>query len=227
MSSAEQEKLDALGRLAGQVAHDFNNKLTAISGYADLLSLSFDADDVRAADVEQIRAAAADAARLTRRLQAFARRQTLLAERLDANAVVAQAASSLAAGDGIEVTVTLADGLPHVHTDAAQLAQAVADLALNAVEAMPEGGRLDLSTAAIARDGRDAVAIEVADTGTGMDDDVRARLFEPFFTTKPKGVGTGLGLATAYGVVTQSGGTIEVESAPGAGSTLRILLPAA
>jgi len=226
----QSQKMDAIGQLAGGIAHDFNNMLTAISGYADLLALSFDGvDDPRAADVEQIRKAAAHAAGLTRQLLAFGRKQVLQAERLDVNDVVRGLEQMLirTIGAEIELETSLAEDVAAVETDPDQLVQVILNIALNGRDAMPDGGRLRLATGTLECDGDRFVSVEVTDTGTGMDEDVRSRLFEPFFTTKEKGKGTGLGLATAYGVVSQSGGRIEVESAPGEGSTFRVLLPAA
>jgi two-component system, cell cycle sensor histidine kinase and response regulator CckA len=226
----QSQKMDAIGQLAGGIAHDFNNMLTAISGYADLLALSFDGeDDPRAEDVEQIRKAAAHAAGLTRQLLAFGRKQVLQAERLDVNDVVRGLEQMLVRtiGGEVELETSLGEGLAPVETDPDQLVQVILNIALNGRDAMPEGGRLRLATGTLECDGDRFVSVEVTDTGTGMDEHVRSRLFEPFFTTKAKGRGTGLGLATAYGVVSQSGGRIEVESAPGEGSTFRVLLPAA
>ena len=226
----QSQKMDAIGQLAGGIAHDFNNMLTAISGYADLLALSFeDGDDPRADDVQQIRKAAAHAAGLTRQLLAFGRRQVLCTERLDVNDVVRNLESMLARtiGGEVELETVLAENLAQVETDPDQLVQVILNIALNGRDAMPGGGRLRLATGSVESNGDHFVAVEVSDTGTGMDEQVRSRLFEPFFTTKEKGKGTGLGLATAYGVVSQSGGRIEVESTPGEGSIFRVLLPAA
>ena len=226
----QSQKMDAIGQLAGGIAHDFNNMLTAISGYADLLALSFEGeDDPRADDVQQIRKAAAHAAGLTRQLLAFGRKQVLCPERLDVNDVVRNLESMLARtiGGEVELETVLAENLAQVETDPDQLVQVILNIALNGRDAMPGGGRLRLATGSVESNGDHFVAVEVSDTGTGMDEQVRGRLFEPFFTTKEKGKGTGLGLATAYGVVSQSGGRIEVESTPGEGSTFRVLLPAA
>jgi PAS domain S-box-containing protein len=221
----QSQKMEAIGQLAGGIAHDFNNMLTAITGYAELLGYSFAEGDSRLDDIGELKRAAAHAAGLTRQLLAFSRKQTLLPQRLDANEVVSGLEPMLrrTIGDQIEITLELEPGLAQVEADPDQLTQVVLNIALNARDAMPEGGRLTISTSAV-----DAgVAIVVSDTGTGMDEETLEHIFEPFFTTKDTGKGTGLGLATVYGVVSQSGGRIEVESQPGAGSTFRVLLPRA
>ena len=225
----QSQKMEAVGQLAGGIAHDFNNMLTAISGYAELLASSFDEDDPRAEDVDQVRKAAAHAAALTRQLLTFSRKQVLLPQRLDVNEVVRDLETMLARTLGAEVhlTTSLAKTLAPVEIDPDQLAQVVVNFALNGRDAMPAGGRLTITTSDVELDSRPFVSVEVSDTGTGMDEETRSRVFEPFFTTKDTGKGTGLGLATAYGFVSQSGGRIEVESVPGDGSTFRVLLPAA
>jgi two-component system, cell cycle sensor histidine kinase and response regulator CckA len=225
----QSQKMEAIGQLAGGIAHDFNNMLTAITGYAELLAYSFDEGDPRAEDVEQVRKAAAHAAVLTRQLLAFSRKQVLLPQRLDVNDVVRGLESMLARtlGGEVELTTSFAETLPTVETDPDQLAQVVLNIALNGRDAMPGGGRLTIATSDVERESTPFVCIEVTDTGTGMDDDVRSRVFEPFFTTKDTGKGTGLGLATAYGFVSQSGGRMEIDTELDQGSTFRVLLPAA
>jgi two-component system, cell cycle sensor histidine kinase and response regulator CckA len=225
----QSQKMEAIGKLAGGIAHDFNNMLTAIGGYAELLASSFDEGDPRADDLEQIRRASDHAAALTRQLLAFSRKQVLLPQRLDVNSVVRDLERMLhrTIGADVEVVTELDDAVAPVEADPDQLARVVLNIALNARDAMPDGGELRIATANVRRDELPYVAVQVTDTGSGMDDETRGRIFEPFFTTKEQGKGTGLGLATAYGVVEQSGGRIEVESAPGAGSTFRVLLPAA
>jgi two-component system, cell cycle sensor histidine kinase and response regulator CckA len=221
----QSQKMEAIGQLAGGIAHDFNNMLTAITGYAELLGYSFAEGDTRLDDIGELKRAAAHAAGLTRQLLAFSRKQMLKPQRLHANEVVSELEPMLrrTIGEQIDITLELAPGLAQVEADPDQLTQVVLNIALNARDAMPEGGRLTISTSAV-----DAgVAIVVSDTGTGMDEETLERIFEPFFTTKDTGKGTGLGLATVYGVVSQSGGRIEVESEPGAGSTFRVLLPRA
>ena len=225
----QSQKMDAVGQLAGGIAHDFNNMLTAITGYSELLAYSFDEGDPRAEDVDQIRKAAAHAAALTRQLLSFSRKQVLLPQRLDVNDVVRGLESMLARtlGAEVELTTSLAETLAPVETDPDQLTQVVLNVALNGRDAMPAGGCLTITTSDVELDRRPFVCVEVTDTGTGMDEETRGRVFEPFFTTKETGKGTGLGLATAYGFVSQSGGKIEIESALGQGSTFRVLLPAA
>jgi len=225
----QSQKLEAIGQLAGGVAHDFNNMLTAISGYAELLRLSFDDGDPRLQDVDELKRAADHAAALTRQLLAFSRKQVLLPQRLDANEIVSELGRMLCRtiGEHIELETVLEPRLAHVEVDRDQLAQVVLNIALNARDAMPHGGRLTIATRAVELQAGPHVAIEIRDTGSGMDEETRLRVFDPFFTTKEIGKGTGLGLATAYGVVSQSGGSIEVESELGVGTTFRVLLPAA
>ena len=225
----QSQKMEAVGQLAGGIAHDFNNMLTAISGYAELLAYSFEDGDPRAEDVDQVRKAAAHAAALTRQLLAFSRKQVLLPQRLDVNTVLRDLQPMLARtiGAEVELKTSLEDGLALVETDPDQLAQVVLNMALNGRDAMPTGGSLTITTSAVALDSCPFVSVEVTDTGTGMDEETRGRAFEPFFTTKDTGKGTGLGLATAYGFVSQSGGRIEIDSTLGQGSTVRVLLPAA
>jgi two-component system, cell cycle sensor histidine kinase and response regulator CckA len=223
----QSQKMEAVGQLAGGIAHDFNNMLTAITGYAELLACSFDDGDARADDVEQIRKAATHAAALTRQLLSFSRKQVLLPQRLDVNDVVHGLESMLTRtlGGDVDLATSLAETLAPVETDPDQLAQVLLNIALNGRDAMPGGGRLTITTSDVERESRAFVCIEVTDTG--MDEVVRGRVFEPFFTTKDTGKGTGLGLATSYGFVSQSEGRIEIESALGQGSTFRVLLPAA
>ncbi|MGD2067363.1 MAG: PAS domain S-box protein [Gemmatimonadota bacterium] len=236
----QAQKMEAVGRLAGGVAHDFNNVLTAIQGHCELAI-----EDVRPADpvrkdLEEIRANADRAARLTRQLLAFSRRQMLHPEVLDPAVVLAEVKAMLARliGEHIELSFDIDDGLWPVEVDRAQLEQVVMNLALNARDAMPSGGRLEVTLdnhvltpeAATARPyeirpGR-WVRLCVSDTGAGMDAETVRHIFEPFFTTKDQGDGTGLGLATVYGIVKQSGGFIEVDSVPGRGTSFELLLPA-
>jgi PAS domain S-box-containing protein len=225
----QSQKMEAVGQLAGGIAHDFNNMLTAISGYAELLASSFDEGDPRADDVDQVRKAAAHAAALTRQLLAFSRKQVLLSQRLDVNEVVRGLDSMLTRtlGGEVELTTVLAETLAAVETDPDQLAQVLLNFVLNGRDAMPAGGYMTITTSDVERDGRPFVCVEITDSGTGMDEGTRGRIFEPFFTTKETGKGTGLGLATAYGFVSQSGGRIEVDTVPGEGSSFRVLLPAA
>jgi two-component system cell cycle sensor histidine kinase/response regulator CckA len=225
----QSQKMEAIGQLAGGIAHDFNNMLTAISGYAELLAHSFDEGDPRSEDVDQVRKAAAHATALTRQLLTFSRKQVLLPQRLDVNDVVRDLEAMLARTIGAEVELKMSfeDALPLVETDPDQLAQVVVNMAINGRDAMPTGGVLTITTKTVDCELGSFVVVEIADTGTGMDEETRTRAFEPFFTTKDTGKGTGLGLATAYGVVSQSGGRIEIDTALGEGSTFRVLLPAA
>jgi two-component system, cell cycle sensor histidine kinase and response regulator CckA len=232
------QKLEAIGRLAGGVAHDFNNVLTAITGYAEFLLARLAVGDPRRADAEEIARAADRAAGLTRQLLAFSRRQVLQPRELDLNEAVSSLERLLGrlAGDDVELTTELDDELVHVRADPGQVEQVILNLAMNARDAMPDGGRLSLATSTVVVDEPDErrqltpgryAALTVADTGHGIDQHVRPHLFEPFFTTKEPGKGTGLGLASVYGIVKQSGGGVTVESAPGAGAAFTVYLPEA
>ena len=234
----QAQKMEAVGRLAGGVAHDFNNLLTAITGYSDLLLLDLDPDDVRRQDVAEIKRAAVAAADLTRQLLAFSRRQVLAPRIIDLNAVVSGAHKLLGRliGEDVKIETVLDPALAAVRADPGQMEQVLMNLAVNARDAMPNGGRLTIETANVMvaaefapeRPGPAAgphVVMAVSDTGMGMDEATKARIFEPFFTTKEIGKGTGLGLATVYGIVKQSDGFIWVYSEPGKGSTFKIYLP--
>jgi PAS domain S-box-containing protein len=233
----QAQKMEAVGRLAGGVAHDFNNVLTAIFGYSDLLLEQFSLDDPRRADVQEIRRSAERAATLTRQLLAFSRKQVMQPRLLNLNEVIANVESLLRrlVGEDIEVQLTLDRELIPVMADPGQMEQVLMNLAANARDAMPEGGRLEIATrnADVHSDpferpglkpGHYAMLI-VHDTGMGMPEHVRTHIFEPFFTTKEQGKGTGLGLATVYGIVKQSGGGIYVESAEGQGTTFAMYMP--
>jgi signal transduction histidine kinase len=236
----QAQKMEAIGRLAGGVAHDFNNLLTAIIGYTDLIAERLDPEDQTARDVAEVRKAADRAAALTRQLLAFSRKQFLNPTVLDLNETAASLMQMLprVIGEHIRTTVRLAPDLSRVRADASQLEQVLVNLVLNARDAMPAGGDLTIETAnvpltperiadeSLRVDPGDYVMLVISDTGTGMDEATRARAFEPFFTTKPTGKGTGLGLATVYGIVDQSGGAIGVDTAPGRGTAMRIYLPA-
>jgi len=225
----EAEKMEAIGRLAGGVAHDFNNLLTVISGYAEIL-IERDGGE----ELQEIARAARQAAGLTRQLLAFSRRQVLHPKVLDLNEIVAGMETMLQRiiGDDVSVGIRLAAGLAAVKADRSQIERVILNLAANARDAMPEGGALTIETANVELDqhGEDGlsgphVLLAVSDTGIGIADEIREHLFEPFFTTKGTGEGTGLGLATVFGVVKQSDGGIYVYSEPGRGTTFKIYLP--
>jgi len=226
----QAQKMEAVGRLAGGIAHDFNNLLTVISSYSDLVLEELALDDPKRDDVEQIRKAAQGAAALTRHLLAFSRQEVLEPQILDLKATVTGTKKLLRRliGADVEVTTSLAPDLGAVKADPGQLEQIIINLAINARDAMPEGGRLAIDACNVenapARPGR-YVMLALSDTGIGMDDETKARIFEPFFTTKESGKGTGLGLATVYGIVKRAGGFISVESEPGRGTSFKIYLP--
>jgi CheY-like chemotaxis protein/two-component sensor histidine kinase len=224
----QAQKMEAVGRLAGGVAHDFNNLLTAILGYADLLLDKLPADDPNRRALTEIQKAGRNAASLTRDLLAFSRKQVLQPVVLDLNGVVENTSSLIRrlVGEDVEVVTDLESSLPRVTADPNQLSQVLMNLAVNARDAMPEGGRLTITTRTVQTGAAKEVLLTISDTGCGMTDSVRTHIFEPFFTTKGVGEGTGLGLATVQGIVEQSGGRIWVESAPSAGATFSITLPA-
>jgi PAS domain S-box-containing protein len=220
---AHAMKMEAVGRLAGAIAHDFNNLLTVIAGYADLLGGTFEPDDKRLSDLEQVRGAAHRASLLTRQLLAFSRKQVLRSEVLDLNMVIRDVAKLIRRliGEDVQLAIETAPAPLPILADRSQLEQVLMNLAVNARDAMPLGGRLHIRTE---RD--DATArLLVTDTGTGMPPEVVGRAFEPFFTTKESGKGTGLGLSTVYGIVKQSGGDIHIESQVNAGTTFVVSLP--
>ena len=228
----QSEKLEVIGQLTGGVAHDFNNILAVILTNAEILEERFERADNRRLPVSAISRAALRAAKLTERLLAFSRRQALHPEIIDLRVVVDDMVDILGRtlGETITVTTEYAPKVPRVSVDVGQLENAILNLAVNARDAMPGGGGLHLAlgveTAEInGGPASDFVCLSVADTGSGMPADVRARIFEPFFTTKERGAGTGLGLSMVYGFVNQSGGDIRVESTVGEGTVFRILLP--
>jgi two-component system, cell cycle sensor histidine kinase and response regulator CckA len=234
----QAHKMEAVGRLAGGIAHDFNNVLTAILGYAELLLDQFDESDPRRADVLEIRRSADRAANLTRQLLAFSRKQVMQPRVLSLNDVVGGMAGLLKrlVGEDVVIEVSTDPGLWAVRADAGQVEQVIMNLAANARDAMPAGGRLTLATGNRAVETMDPRAtpglhpgeyawLAVTDTGGGIPDDVRPHIFEPFFTTRPMGKGTGLGLATVYGIVKQMGGGIYLEPVEGTGTRFRVYLP--
>ena len=219
----QSQKMEAIGRLAGGVAHDFNNLLLAINGYAELLAGGL-TDPRQRRFAGEIRTAGERAAGLTSQLLAFSRRQVLEPRVLDLNETVAEMEGMLRRliGEGVRVHLDLAPQLRRIEADPSQIGQVVLNLAVNARDAMAGSGTLRIVTR---NDGADVV-LEVADSGIGMDEETQARIFDPFFTTKDIGQGTGLGLSTVYGIVTQSGGSISVRSAPGRGATFVLRFPA-
>ncbi|MFL5341351.1 MAG: PAS domain S-box protein [Gemmataceae bacterium] len=236
----QAQKMEAVGQLAGGIAHDFNNLLTVINGYSDLLLSHAAAADPSQKALAAIREAGERAAGLTQQLLAFSRKAIIEPKVLDLNALVGQVARMLRRliGEDITLATRLDPDLSRVRADPGQVEQVVMNLAVNARDAMPQGGRLTIETGDVqiadqdAADGADLspgryVRLVVSDTGCGMTDEVKAKIFEPFFTTKGVGKGTGLGLATVYGIVKTYRGHIDVRSEPGAGATFEILLPAA
>ena len=233
----QAQKMDAVGKLAGGIAHDFNNLLMVIRGDSDLILRKLPPEHPLRANAEGIREAADQAATLTRQLLAFSRKQVLAPAVLDVNRVVGGLHTMLdrLLGETIELVTVTAPDLGSVTADPGQVEQMLLNLAVNARDAMPDGGRLTIQTAnrtvgedEAARTGVKPgpyVTLEVTDTGVGMDADMKAHLFEPFFTTKEQGKGTGLGLSTVYGIVNQSGGHIRVDSERGKGTTFRVFLP--
>ncbi len=234
----QSQSLESLGRLAGGVAHDFNNMLSVVLGTTDLLKMEHQDDRALVEDLQMIDDAATKAAELTSQLLAFGRKQVLEPQVLDPNRVVRGLVSLLQRSmpENIELRVSCAERVPNVTVDIARLEQVIVNLVVNARDAMPQGGRLTIGTcerevdAAYAGEHSDVVPgryveIAVSDTGHGMTDEVRTRIFEPFYTTKTHGKGTGLGLATVHGIVRQSGGHIQVYSEPGRGSSFRVYLP--
>ena len=235
----QAQKMESVGRLAGGVAHDFNNNLTVINGYCDLLLASIPEGSPIRSQISLVRKAGDRAAQLTRQLLTFSHKQVFSPKLVDVNELVSETRSlfSRLIGEHIRVRTQLEPALPSVLADPIQISQVLMNLAVNSRDAMPGGGELMISTevvnlapeqAARLVGGRPGsfVALTVTDTGHGMDAETKRHIFEPFFTTKPRGSGTGLGLATVYGIVQQCNGWVEVESTVGAGTTFRILLPA-
>ena len=235
----QSQKMEAVGRLAGGIAHDFNNLLTVIHTYAELALSATPEGDERRDDLEEIRRASVSAARLTRQMLAFSRKQVLAPRKIDVNDAINGLTGMMqrVIGDHVKVSTDLRPNLGHIWADAGQLEQVLVNLAVNARDAMPNGGMLRIETAnATLHEGYsshegypipagDYILLAVSDSGVGMTREVQARIFEPFFTTKQPGQGTGLGLSTVYGIVRQSSGYIWVYSEPGQGSCFKIYFP--
>ena len=235
----QSQKMEAIGRLAGGIAHDFNNLLTIINGYTGMLIDTLSDSDPRLADAQRVKHAAQQAASLTRQLLAFSRKQVLTPTTLNLNTVVADLSRILPRllGEDVDLAFVPNANLASICADRGQLEQVLMNLIVNSRDAMPEGGKITIETSTEVLDEKytrprgvvpgEYVMLAVTDTGCGMDAATQARIFEPFFTTKEEGKGTGLGLATAYGIVKQSGGHIAVYSEPGQGTTFKVYFPTA
>ena len=226
----QSQRLESVGQLAGGIAHDFNNFLSVIRGYARFLTEAMDEEEPLRSDALEIEKAAERASRLTSQLLVFSRNEVVQRRVMDLADVLGGLTTLLArtVGEDVSFQTDVERPLRRVEADPTQMEQVIVNLVVNARDAMPSGGelRIELGNAPEALDGADAVRLTVRDTGDGMVPHVVERAFEPFFSTKPKGEGTGLGLATVYGIVTQTGGTVEIQSTPDSGTTIEVLLPA-
>lgn len=234
----QSQKMEAVGMLAGGVAHDFNNLLTIITGYSQLILNNLRGDDPNRHSVEQIMRAGERAGALTKQLLAFSRRQVLQPKVVDLNRLVSSLTAMLQRliGEDVDLRLVLRPDIGRVHADPGQIEQVMMNLVVNARDAMPKGGILTVETENVELDESYAsrhievrsgpyVMLAVSDNGAGMDEATRGRLFEPFFTTKGAGKGTGLGLSTVFGIVKQSGGSLQVYSEPGSGTSVKVFLP--
>ena len=230
--------MEAIGRLAGGVAHDFNNLLTIINGYSEIILEGLSSDDPWQAELKEIKAAGVRAASLTRQLLTFSRKQVIEPTVLDLNIIVTNLEKMLRRliGEDVELVTVLDENLGKVNADPGQVEQIIMNLAINARDAIVDVGQLTIETSNVYLDGTYAgthleaipgqyVMLAVSDNGVGMTEEIKNKIFEPFFTTKEMGKGTGLGLATVFGIVKQSGGNIYVYSEPGQGTTFKIYLP--
>jgi two-component system cell cycle sensor histidine kinase/response regulator CckA len=234
----QSQKMEAVGRLAGGVAHDFNNILTAVIGYAEMLKRNPSLDATALHGIEEIRKSADRAAELTRQLLAFSRKQVMQPKVLDLNRLIGETETLLRRliGENVELVTRLENRSIFVRADPGQIEQVIVNLVVNARDSMPQGGKITITTHSVSL-GRNSESddpdlksgsyarLTLRDTGHGFDEDTKERIFEPFFTTKEKGKGTGLGLSTVYGILKQSGGTIQVESEVGAGTAFQVYLP--
>ena len=234
----QAQKLESMGRLAGGIAHDFSNLLTAVMGYTQMQIMELPAGDRMRSNLEGIQRAAERASTLTRQLLALSRSQVTDTKVIDANHLVTDISKMLrrVIGENIELVVLLAEELDFIKADPGQIEQVLMNLAVNSRDAMPDGGKLTIETVNLTLAQEDGhqhvplspgkyVMLSVRDTGTGMTEEIRARIFEPFFTTKEEGKGTGLGLATSYGILSQIGGHLDVQSDVGCGAAFNLYLP--
>ena len=236
----QDQKMEAIGRVAGRISHDFNNRMTSVIGFGKLILMRLAEDDPLRKDIEEIVQAGEQASSLTKQLLAFSRKQIFQTKVIDLNTVIIDLKKTLErlTGEDVELKTFPAPELKCVEVDPGQMEQVIRKLVVNAGDAMPRGGKITIETANAYPDEADArgygvevkpgpyVMLSINDTGMGMDEETKAHLFEPFFTTKADGMGAGLDLATVYGIVTQSGGHIRVYSEPGEGTTFKIYLPA-